>query len=83
MNFRFSSADILSKSALFYTIASEGSNDEEKERFSDESDSQLQKSFDILMKIMSSIGDDVIERNTQCISAVEMFAKVRFPLCCL
>eukprot|EP00984_Skeletonema_dohrnii_P017725 scaffold8141_cov139-Skeletonema_dohrnii-CCMP3373.AAC.2 len=75
LNFRLSSSDIHAKSALFYTVASEVSNKEEKERFSGESDSQLQKSFDILMKIISSIEDDAIERNTQCISAVEMFAK--------
>eukprot|EP00985_Skeletonema_marinoi_P000587 scaffold216_cov93-Skeletonema_marinoi.AAC.14 len=76
LNFRLSSSDIHAKSALFYTIASEVSNEEEKERFCDESDSQLQKSFDILMKLISSIEDDAIERNTQCISAVEMFAKI-------
>ena len=76
MNFRLSSSDIHAKSALFYTIASELSNVEEKERFFSKSDSQLQRSFDILMKAISSIEDNKIEDNTQCISAVEMFAKV-------
>jgi hypothetical protein len=81
LNYRLSSSDIHAKSALFYTIASEVSNEQEKERFSSESDSQLRKSFDILMKILCSIEDDAIEKNTQCISAVEMFAKVSLKFC--
>ena len=83
MNFRLSSSDVHAKSALFYTIASEVSNVEEKERFSSKSDSQLQKSFDILMKVISSTEDNKIEGNTQCISAVEMFAKVSLTSCFL
>ena len=83
MNFRLSSSDIHAKSALFYTIASEVNNVEEKERFSSISDSQLQKSFDILMKVINSVEDNAIEGNDQCILAVEMFAKVRLNLCFL
>lgn len=77
LNYRLSSSDIHAKAALFYCVASEGSTKpDEKERHSSRSDSQLHKSFDILMKIICSVEEDEIERNTQCVSAVEMFAKV-------
>lgn len=77
LSYRLSSSDIHAKSALFFSIASEVSTNVARERYSTDSDSQLRKSFDILMKILCSFEDDEIERNTQCISAVEMFAKVR------
>jgi hypothetical protein len=77
LNYRLSSSDIHAKAALFYCVASEVSTKpDEKERHSSRSDSQLHKSFDILMKIICSVEEDEIERNTQCVSAVEMFAKV-------
>jgi hypothetical protein len=83
LNYRFSSSDIQAKSALFYSIAKEVTTEKEMERFYSESDSQLRKSFDILMKILCGMEDDAIESNAQCISAVEMFAKVSFKLCSL
>lgn len=77
MNYRLSSSDIHAKAALFYCVASEVSTKpHEKERHSSRSDSQLHKSFDILMKTICSVEEDEIDRNTQCVSAVEMFAKV-------
>jgi len=83
LNHRFSSSDIQAKSALFYSIAKEVTTEKEMERFYSESDSQLRQSFDILMKILCGMEDDAIESNAQCISAVEMFAKVSFKLCSL
>jgi hypothetical protein len=77
LNFRLSCADSCVKSASLLGIASDVSASKSDE-YSIQANTQLRKSFDILMIEIGRMEGKNIDRRAPPILAIEMFAKVRF-----